>query len=310
MKVLIGVDGSDGSFTAARFVGRLLDAERDELALYFTPEISVHDKGNTSPEILDRVRAALADAVFEKATEQFPLPLRQRVERIIGGQPPNRGVLIAADDWRAEMIVVGARGLGPLQKLMMGSVSTSVARGATVPVMVVHPPGKDSSEAAESGPLAALLASDGSPASAQAANFLSRLAWPDDTQGELVQVIEPMSISPLPSWLRDRVRTEEAASMARDWDEEHQAERAAAAAALAQLQQTLPACFQSAPPIVAEGHPAEQILALLKQRECDLVVVGARSLGAIQRFVVGSTSEAILAQATCSVLLVPEHPRP
>jgi len=72
----------------------------------------------------------------------------------------------------------------------------------------------------------------------------------------------------------------------------------------------LPAMFRDRAPILAEGHPAKQILHVIDEEAADLVVVGARGLGAIQRLLVGSTSEHLLAHAPCSVLIVrrPEQP--
>jgi nucleotide-binding universal stress UspA family protein len=47
-------------------------------------------------------------------------------------------ILEAADDHDASLIVVGARGLGPVKAALLGSVSEGVVRHARRPVMVVH----------------------------------------------------------------------------------------------------------------------------------------------------------------------------
>lgn len=51
---------------------------------------------------------------------------------------PALAILAVADVVSAGLVVVGRRGLGPVRRLVMGSVSDSVARQATVPVLVVH----------------------------------------------------------------------------------------------------------------------------------------------------------------------------
>jgi nucleotide-binding universal stress UspA family protein len=43
------------------------------------------------------------------------------------------------EEIRADLIVIGSRGLGGIRRALMGSVSDSVVRHAYCPVMVVRP---------------------------------------------------------------------------------------------------------------------------------------------------------------------------
>ena len=43
-----------------------------------------------------------------------------------------------AESWPADLIVVGARGLGAMERLLLGSVAEGVARRSTIPVLLVH----------------------------------------------------------------------------------------------------------------------------------------------------------------------------
>lgn len=83
--------------------------------------------------------------------------------RLVTGSPVD-GILRAAEEMEADLVVVGGRGLGGVRSLMMGSVSEGVVHNAPCPVLVVRedawPPSRlfvadDSSEEAE---LAGLLA--------------------------------------------------------------------------------------------------------------------------------------------------------
>jgi nucleotide-binding universal stress UspA family protein len=52
------------------------------------------------------------------------------------------------------------------------------------------------------------------------------------------------------------------------------------------------------------GRPADEIIAVARQQQADLIVMGARGLGAIGRFILGSVSLKVLQHSTCSVLVV------
>lgn len=59
-------------------------------------------------------------------------------------------------------------------------------------------------------------------------------------------------------------------------------------------------------PHVGSGNPADAILEAAKDVDADLIVVGARGLGAVARFLRGSVSTRVAHHAPCDVLIV-EH---
>jgi len=302
MKVLIGVDGSAESFAAVRKAGRVLDAAQDQAVLYYTPpEIRAR---NTSPEICARARNALAEAIFAEAGADLPDALRGSVSTIVGTQAARHGLLAAAEESHADMIAVGARGAGRMEKLLLGSVSTAVVRGAHVPVLVV----RQGEDTAQQAPLRVLLTYDGSDCSRHMAEFVARLHWPSDTVIVAVGVIESLLAGAVPSWLEEQARSADAEAMAQAWVREHEAEKQQKLDELNQYCQSLPGLFQSAKTVVAEGHPAEQILRTIAAERINLVVMGAHGHSAIERLLIGSTSERVLSHAPCSVLIVRSRP--
>ena len=60
--------------------------------------------------------------------------------------------------------------------------------------------------------------------------------------------------------------------------------------------------------IAREGRPAEVVLDVAKERGADLIVAGTHGYGMLERWLLGSTSTALLRGAECSVLLAPEPP--
>ena len=95
--------------------------------------------------------------------------------------------------------------------------------------------------------------------------------------------------------------------MARKWAREHDESIRTNLARLQGFAQSLPDGLLAAEPIVAEGDPAEQILSAIGREKSDLVVIGVKHKHNLATTIFGSTSEAVLNHAPCSVLVVP-HP--
>ncbi len=294
MKVLIGVDGSPASFDAVRMAAKLVHPAVDEVAIYFSPS-DIHKKlaGRASGVVED-----LTSSIFEEARSLLPKDFIAEVHVIASTKPPAVGILEAADGWQADLIVIGARGLGSIERLLLGSVSRAVVHGAQLPVLVVR--GKP----AEGRPFRVLACHH--PASAKAvATISAKLRWPPGTEARVVGVAEPMLAGPLPEWLEKRTRDPDTAAIAKAWAKEHDDEVTAIGARLADFQRTLPPEFRDHAPIVREGNPGEQILECGKADETDLVILGRTPTDAFSRWLIGSTSEAVLTHSTASVLLVP-----
>jgi nucleotide-binding universal stress UspA family protein len=53
-----------------------------------------------------------------------------------------------------------------------------------------------------------------------------------------------------------------------------------------------------------EGEPASVIMDVAREQQADLIVVGARGLTGLQRFLLGSVSSKLAHHAACSVMIV------
>jgi nucleotide-binding universal stress UspA family protein len=102
----------------------------------------------TAPAILRApLRAAVAVAESDRrktlaaAIDTAAETLRDRVaavEKVVATGVPSEVIVRDAKTHASDLIVMGARGLGTVKRLLLGSVSESVLRHAECPVLIVH----------------------------------------------------------------------------------------------------------------------------------------------------------------------------
>ena len=181
MKVLIAIDGSSASLDAVAFVGRLVDPATDEVAVYFSP-LELERKLPGSPRTM--VEGAVA-AIIDEARRTLPEPCANGVRSLQTAQAPAVGILESAASWHADLVVVGARGMGTVERLLLGSVSRAVLHGAHLPVLVVR-------AAAPTARGLHVLACHHENSAAAVAKTLRMLSWPASTRGHVIWVAESM----------------------------------------------------------------------------------------------------------------------
>ena len=187
------------------------------------------------------------------------------------------------------MIVVGARGLGTVKSVLLGSVSTAVVRHASCPVLVVKGRPQRLRKA--------VVAVDGSPDSLAAARFFGSLPLGRELDLQLIAVVSPPTQLATPEvptttmWaiFEDliRERKTELTRVLTKVDDDNFREHVG-----------------TIPHSIVVGHPGEEIWRAASEPNVDLVVVGARGLGAMKRLLLGSVSEFVLHHVPCSILVV------
>lgn len=141
MKILLPVDGSDTSLEAARWVVRLAHeglkvsvvlANVQEPATFYEMVVA-HDVG-----VIQRVSAeAGADALV--AAEALLRQAGVLFESEVAQGDPAHSLVDIVERFGCDLVVMGARGQGPLRSALLGSVSHEVLHAAGVPVMLVKP---------------------------------------------------------------------------------------------------------------------------------------------------------------------------
>lgn len=139
-----------------------------------------------------------------------------------------------------------------------------------------------------------LLAVDGSACSQTAVEAVAQRPWPPESTVKVLSVVEPGYVPPLDTWaLPDNYaqQVEETAL--------HQAQAVVARAAERLRESKLAVAVEVLP-----GHAREVILHEAAAWQPDLLVVGSHGYNGWQRFWLGSVSQALVANAPCSVEIV------
>ncbi len=133
--VVVGTDGSVNAARAVQVAARLAgDDGRLVLVHVFEPLAHLSEMGSGSDfaSLEEEAATSLDGEWSEPAREEGVDP----DTRIVHGSPAE-ALLDVADAESADFLVIGARGLGRLKSLMLGSVSSKVVQTSTRPVVVV-----------------------------------------------------------------------------------------------------------------------------------------------------------------------------
>jgi len=288
MRILLATDGSKDAQMATAFLKEL--PLPPSTALRITVVVPLPSFLLDVPTVREFRRSALAEArsVVDSARALLA-PRGFGIETDVAVGDPKEEIVRAADEWGADLIVLGARGLGRVKGFVLGSVSLAVARHAHCPVLVVKGrPRKLGS---------VLVAMDGSDDSFQAVRFLLSLPLSRKTKVRLFSVVEQIHYpASAPQMLRAQLTR-----MLKELESERrgQLEKVLDQAAT-QLDDKVTRLTRS----TSTGDPANEIVATANSYDTDLVVVGARGLGSMARLLLGSVSEKVLRDARGPVLIV------
>lgn len=143
MKTLIAIDGSAASLDAARHGLQLRrDGLRGDFVLATVQDPTYLYEMVLAPdaEVLERVTGAVGSRALEPAEALFKAA-GVAYEREIGSGDPAATLVDIAQRYGCTAIVMGARGMGALRGVLLGSVSQGVLQRAGVPVTIVkHEP--------------------------------------------------------------------------------------------------------------------------------------------------------------------------
>ena len=293
MRILLAIDGSDASMTAIAAVARLplpAGSTIELLSVLSTADPS----GGAWPSVTliqppyarDRSIAAIRDEL-DRLAERLAGPDRTIRVMVVEGRPASE-IVVAATRLHADLIVMGARGISAIERLLIGSVSAEVVDHAHCPVLVVR------SERVGR----VLLATDGSADADRAVEFVTNSGLFGAVTMKVVSVVDPgmpwwTGLSPVDGMVASESYVAVVEAARRHADET--ARRTVAALDRDEVSTLVP-------PRV--GDIAGTIVGEATAWSADIVVLGTRGLGTIRRLLLGSVSRDVLHHAPMSVLIV------
>ena len=145
--ILVAVDGSDPSKQALAEAIRLARQQSAQLKLIHVVDQTLRvfeERGWLGNEAMQKtLLKATSDAgvkILEDAVQVCQaagITAQTEMPKIISESIGDK-ILTEAEQWPADLIVIGTHGRRGIQKVMLGSVAEAVAKRATVPVMLIR----------------------------------------------------------------------------------------------------------------------------------------------------------------------------
>ena len=299
MRVVFATDGSPSAAQATNLVAGVAWPEGSTIRVVEAIEAAMAVSSGPWPgpgylQQDDRIDAQLrrgADAVVTEVRDRLERPAIDVVADVLRGRAAT-AIVDAAAALRADLVIIGSRGHGTIESMLLGSVSAEVVDHAPMPVLVARKRSLNR----------VVLGWDGSGCARGAADLLS--AWPMFADSH-VRVVSVADVQ-VPWWSGITVDTSpdllpalvDASTALR---EEHDLMARAMAEDLRQSGLAADAELRA-------GDPATELLAAARACDADVIVLGTHGRTGVARLLLGSVARNVVHHAKCSVLIARERP--
>jgi nucleotide-binding universal stress UspA family protein len=296
MRIICAIDGSEHSRWGVHALEALASREPEQVVLLHVVDVpAIRSAKGAHPVAERRARAAMEKAgglLLRDAARAARLALGQaatgphtRFQTVLARGPVARTIAKQARRLKADLILMGSRGLSDIQGFLLGGISRQVASLAPCSVFVVKQPTSKLTHVA--------LAVDDSKHSRAAARFLRSRILPESATVTILSSVESPVTDFAARYLSESQLTE--------------LKRPVMARATGMVNALRDEFIKDGFPVVTQiqmNHVIDTIVRYVEDNHDQLLVIGSRNLTRSERLHLGSVSESLLRHAPCSVLIV------
>lgn len=296
MRILCAVDGSECSQWGVQALEALASREPEHVVLLHVVNApALRTAKGKNPVAERRALAAMEKAggillrdaarLARVALGQAATGPRTKLQTVLAHGPLAQTITRQARRLKADLILMGSRGLSDIQGFLLGSISRQVTSIAACSVLVVKQPTPKLLHVA--------LAVDDSKHSRAAARFLRSRILPESATVTILSSAE----SPITDLAARYLSESQLAELTKPVMER-------ATSLVNVLREDF---IKEGYPVVTQvqmNHVIDIIVKHVEANHDDLLVIGSRDLTKSERLHLGSVSESLLRHAPCSVLIV------
>ncbi|MFN2613565.1 MAG: universal stress protein [Actinomycetota bacterium] len=264
--IIVGTDGSGTASTAVRHAEEIAKHSDGELIVVSVYTLPRETAGPFTDPQGSPAGIEVANGLLGDVEKHYGKEIRLRTIAREGS--PSDALLDISEEEKADLIVVGNRGMTGAKRFVLGSVPNTVSHHAPCHVLIVHTT-EESGEAArvlDPDYKLTLIATDGSETASRALKLGYELATALGSKILVVHVGEPA---------RGKQVLDDAASQ-----------------------------YKGIETLSVEGDPADKILEVAEEKKADLVIIGNKGMTGARRFLLGSVPNQVSHHAPCNVLIV------
>lgn len=239
------------------------------------------------PDAGSEIRQAALSRLDETASRVRESGIEVTSDLLLG--VPSQNIIESAEQEKADLIIIGTRGLTGVEHLLLGSTAERVAQRSHCPVLAVHP-----GDAVDEPQARSILVPTDFSADAERATHAA-LALLREQPSETTLTLLHVYHLPFEYTAYGTVPT--------SWDYYKDVE-GAADERINEIAEPLREEGLTVMTRTDEGYPPDIIVRVAKEIDCDMIAMGTHGRTGLAHLLLGSTAERVIQHAECPVLTV------